>query len=129
MNERTRQPEAALDRDALRARLGGNGKLIREMARVFQKEGPELLEVLGEALGRGDAHAAERAAHSLKGTVGCLAGPEAAAAATAVEQLARAGDLQGAAAALPELRQQVEYLRTALARLAEEGTDEGADRG
>jgi HPt (histidine-containing phosphotransfer) domain-containing protein len=120
---------ATVDRDELRARLGGNDQLIREMALLFQKEGPDRLGALGEALDRGDARAAERAAHSLKGTVGSLAGLEAAAAAAAVEQLARAGDLKGAAAALPELRQQVEHLRAALARLAEEATHESADRG
>jgi len=57
-------PRKLLDRDGSLQRMGGDEKLLKDMAKYFLQDAPELLQILQQQR-VGDA--AERAAHSLRG--------------------------------------------------------------
>jgi two-component system sensor histidine kinase BarA len=75
---------------------------------------------LREALARGDAAAAERVAHKLKGAVSNFAAPAAAAVAGQVEKYARAGDLSRVRKAVRGLERELERLRPVLTAFCSE---------
>lgn len=56
-----------VDERAALAALDGSRELLRDMALIFSEDAPLLLAELHSALEAGDASAAERAIHSLKG--------------------------------------------------------------
>jgi two-component system, sensor histidine kinase and response regulator len=59
--------------DRLRSLQGGGGpSLLAELVELFSQDAPAHLAGLKEALARGDHRAAERAAHTLKGSAGNL---------------------------------------------------------
>jgi signal transduction histidine kinase/ligand-binding sensor domain-containing protein/DNA-binding response OmpR family regulator len=77
--------------DAAMARMDGDAALLRELGALFLEDGPRLLEEIRRAVAAGDAEIVQRVAHTLKGTLGTLGGPDAPAAARALESLARDG--------------------------------------
>jgi HPt (histidine-containing phosphotransfer) domain-containing protein len=60
-------PQAAFDRAAALARLDGDEAFFKELAAIFAEECPRQLADMESALGRSDAAALQRAAHTLKG--------------------------------------------------------------
>jgi CheY-like chemotaxis protein len=93
----------AWDYEQARARTAEDEVLLREIVRIFLEESPRLLERIEHALAERDGSGLERAAHSLKGQIRCLAASEALATAENLEEKARLGDLAAAAEALSEL--------------------------
>jgi HPt (histidine-containing phosphotransfer) domain-containing protein len=75
---------------------------------------PGLLGNVHAALSKQDAVALERAAHKLKGSLGIFEARNACAAARRLEELGRAGDLDGAATALQMLDEETARLTPAL---------------
>jgi len=112
--------QEVLHRQALLDRVEGDRALLAEMVALFFEESPRQLAELQDSLANGDAPAAERAAHKLKGAVGNFAAPAAAAAAEKAEHLARAGDLDRARAAASTLDKELERLRPVLTALCSE---------
>jgi PAS domain S-box-containing protein len=112
--------DLVLDGAALLARVGGNGRVLKQVVDLSLGEFPRLLEAARSGLAQGDGRALERAAHSLRGTVASLAAPSASATALRLEGLAREGDLGGAAAAFEDLEEKMEQLRAALTGLEQE---------
>jgi two-component system sensor histidine kinase/response regulator len=109
---------AVMDRAEALARVGGDTKLLRELAQVFlEAAGPQLADVR-TALERRDMQAVRCAAHALKGSLGTFAARPAFEAAARVERLARAGDLAGAERALPALEEALATLQPVIAALA-----------
>jgi len=104
-----------LDWQAALAHMDGDKQLLAEVIRVFQKEGPVLLENAQQAISRGDAPGLRRVAHSLKGSVSYLAAASVVEAARNLEGLAASGDLSGATAAWQTLEHEVGRLLNALA--------------
>ncbi|MCA8975920.1 MAG: response regulator, partial [Planctomycetes bacterium] len=88
-------------------RVGGNEATLRLIVQKFAEEAPRLLEVLGRAFETGAAGECERAAHTLKGAADVLALEALVGLAYGVERHGRAGDLEAAGRALPELEQAV----------------------
>jgi signal transduction histidine kinase/CheY-like chemotaxis protein len=86
-----------------RARAAEDDVLLREIVRIFLEESPTLMETVEQALAERDGAGVERAAHSLKGQIRCLAAPEALGAAEKLEEKARQRDFPGVTAALAEL--------------------------
>ncbi len=84
---------AVLDRPTALERVGGDLELLQEMAQLYLDEYPSQLEALRLAVRRRDAKGVERAAHSLKGSVGNFGAYAAHNAALAVEMLGRHADL------------------------------------
>jgi two-component system, sensor histidine kinase and response regulator len=105
---------AAFDREALLERVDGDVELLEELVAVFMDESPRLLAAARAALEQRDAPALERAAHSLKGSVGNFCAPSAAEAARRLESLSREGDLDGASGALARLEDEMNRLWLAL---------------
>jgi HPt (histidine-containing phosphotransfer) domain-containing protein len=110
-------PVPVLDRAFAEARVGGDAELLRELAALFLEEYPRLLEAIRAALAAGDARALERAAHGLKGSVANFGAPAAVAAALALEQAGKRGELPGAGERLARLECVLETLRSELAAL------------
>jgi two-component system sensor histidine kinase/response regulator len=118
-----RQPTdrgAPVNREALLARVEGDSQLLREMAELFLKTYPKLLNEIRQAIERQDAPALERAAHSLKGSVSNFVAREAVLAASELENMATRRDLARAPRACEELTGTLERLRPTLESLTKE---------
>ncbi len=89
---------AAFDPRPLLRRISDDADLLGELTRLFQEECPRLLKVIRAAVEAGDADAVERAAHLLRGSASNFAANEIVLAARQLEDLARGGSLENAAA-------------------------------
>ena len=86
--------------DELLERVDNDDDFLRETVEMLESDGPDLLEQLRAAAAAGDPAAVARAAHTLKGMLSNFCAPDAHAAALAVEQMGRGGDLSPLPAAL-----------------------------
>jgi hypothetical protein len=94
----TSATQPTLDRQAVLARLGGNARLLEEVAAILLEDCPGWLAGLAAALRRGDARALAFTAHLLRGSVsGALGRCAAYDLAGELEALARAESLGPAA--------------------------------
>jgi two-component system, sensor histidine kinase and response regulator len=91
-------------------RFTGDRDLLREVATAFVEHLPVLLAELDQGLSRSDADAVQRAAHSLKGSVGNFAHTRSFELALRLEQIGRSGNLDGAAEVCAELHRALEEL-------------------
>ncbi len=98
-------------------RVGGDAGLLKEMADLFIKDLPGSMDALRHAIDERNAHAIERAAHKLKGSVGNFAAQPASDAALTLEVLGRDGSLAAAAPAFAELEREINRLKSAMADL------------
>ncbi|HSG07698.1 MAG TPA: Hpt domain-containing protein, partial [Longimicrobiales bacterium] len=71
---------------------------------IYMSEAPKIFGQIEEAVGSGDTDAARRAAHSLKSASGNIRAVRLAELLQAMEVLGKAGDVEGARGALPELQ-------------------------
>lgn len=106
--------EAPFDRDSLMDLIASDMDLLREIAGIFEEDGPRYVGELRAAISAGDAGAVSRSAHSLKGACGVFRAGPASAAALRLELMGREGRLDGAEEALADLDRAVEDLRLAL---------------
>ncbi len=99
------EPLAApvLDRAGLLARLDGDEDAAQEILAAFRDDLPRQIAALQAALAGGDAAAASRQAHTLKGVAANVGAERLRAVATALETAAQAGDLGTASTRLTEL--------------------------
>ncbi len=95
----------------------GDVELLKEIAGMFLEETPLVMDKIKDALRRGDSNALERAAHTVKGSVGNFAAKPAFQAAQRVEQIGRDGDMGEAEEAYRALEAELERLKPALAAL------------
>jgi two-component system, sensor histidine kinase and response regulator len=93
----------------------GNYRLFQDMVGCLFGEGDALLEQMRTALANGNATEMGNVAHRLKGTVCYLGAAPALEANRRVEEMDKAGNLEGAAEAIHQLTEQVEILKAALA--------------
>jgi len=101
-------------------RVGGDRVLLHELIQIFNDESPRTLERLRGAVASADCRAVEHAAHNLRGSVSSFGAEPAAAAAAALETMARDGRLDaGARDLLAALERHVEDLARGLRALAE----------
>jgi two-component system, sensor histidine kinase and response regulator len=112
-------PTAPSDAELL-ARFDGDGELLKELAGIFLQECPRMLDELREALRTRDPKLLERAAHTLKGSVGnfAMSGPWETA--QRLESLAKSGQLSGAEDIFHTLEQQLAQFNQILVRHAAE---------
>jgi HPt (histidine-containing phosphotransfer) domain-containing protein len=75
------------------ARVGGDQALLAELAGLFLREYPRMMENVRAALAARDADTLLRAAHCLKGSAGVFGAEEVAAAAGRLEAMGRQNDL------------------------------------
>lgn len=112
------QQLASLNMAAALERVAGDIELLREVARLFLEAAPELMAEIMAAVESHDASALERAAHSLKGSIGTFGAEQAWRAAYHVECLGRKGDLREAGAAVNSLQQALRQLEQDLQTLS-----------
>ncbi len=99
-------------------RAGDDEELARELATLFLDECPAWLGDLTEALQRGDAEVATRAAHTIKGAVDHWGASKAFDLALRLERLGREKKLEEARKLLPELVRSLESLFPAIRAFA-----------
>jgi HPt (histidine-containing phosphotransfer) domain-containing protein len=111
------QPE--LDRNQALEFVGGDTRLLHELAQLFLDSYPAELTAVRTACERQDLSALARAAHAMKGSIRIF-GASAFEAALRVEALARSGDATRIAAACDALEAALAGIRPALLALAAE---------
>jgi HPt (histidine-containing phosphotransfer) domain-containing protein len=103
-----------VDEEEVRTCFGGNPDLWQKVVALFLKESPRLLADVETAIAKQDAGQLQRAAHTLKGSVGALGAKAAFDAAQRLETQAREGDLSHAEEAGRVLRAALQRLGPAL---------------
>ncbi len=97
--------ERAFDEAALMERLMGDGDLARTVIGTFLADMPQQLASLERYITEGDAAAAKRQAHCIKGAAANVSGDTLRELAFEMERAGEAGDLHAMTARLPELEQ------------------------
>jgi PAS domain S-box-containing protein len=105
-----------LDEAAALTYAGGDRRLLKQVVGLFRSDAVVRLRAIGRAIRAKDAEAVRVAAHTLKGAAGAVGASSSRALASSLEQMGRAGELQGAAPALEELRQVLGELDAAFFR-------------
>ena len=108
---------AILNLAAALERVGGDRELLEEVAQLFLDTSPNLFAQIGHAVETRDTVALERAAHTLKGSVGNFGADAAFQAAFRLEKMGRSGNLTGVDEAYHALETEMERLRPALVTL------------
>ncbi len=106
-------PLPVFDQGAALKHSGGDRRLLTEVVALFRADYPSSLRQIESAIQTNDAEQLRFSAHALKGalaTVGSHAGREAA---FTLEQMGRAGDVDGAPEALTALREMIVSLEGA----------------
>jgi PAS domain S-box-containing protein len=104
------------------AAVDGDSALLRDLLRIFAAEAPASLEKLRSAVELKDAPAIERAAHTLKGSVGNFGADAAVQASLKLEVMGRQGDLVHAEEAFRSVEQEIRRVLTVIERLETEVT-------
>ena len=106
------QDEVIVDLDVALESTAGNRSLLAEAAGVFVAEDyPRHRQALQDALDREDAEGVAKAAHGIAGPVESFGGRIVAGVASEMTEMARGGDVKGAAAAVDRLDDEVERFR------------------
>ncbi len=114
--------DAALELDEAEIvdRLGGDRELLAELCELSLAELPRMIQPLAEAVRIGDANAAHRAAHRLKGSLSLFgAGPHIRDC-EVLEEMALEHDLSRAAELLRRLERHLNEFSAAVAALGKE---------
>jgi HPt (histidine-containing phosphotransfer) domain-containing protein len=94
--------------------------LLKEIAAMFLDQCPSLVSRMRDAVAKMDPAEIERAAHTIKGSVGNFAAKAAFDAAMELERIGRDGALDYAEAARAKLEDELERLKPALVALGRE---------
>jgi two-component system, sensor histidine kinase and response regulator len=116
MTKRERETEV-LDLPGALDRINGDQRLLNDIAVIFQNDGPRLLESLNSAVNAHDVIRTETSAHALKGIAANVGGLRVERAALAVEDAARANQMELATIATQCLKTEVDRLVDALERM------------
>jgi PAS domain S-box-containing protein len=108
---------SSLNREALMRRLGGDKGLLEELATLFVEDSANLIAQIREALREQNPERLEKAAHTLKGTLGSLSANAACDAAIKLHEMARRRDLTEAPIVFQELEKETESVRKELKSL------------
>ena len=91
-------------------RFDGDKEFFKEMLQEFLNYAPEQLQILDEAINKGDVKAVEREAHSLKGAAGNLGAKDIANLSLKLELSGRTGDLAGTKEMIGNLKTEFKHL-------------------
>ncbi len=108
------EKQAVLDVAAAMKRLAGDIDLFRELAEMFAEDAPPLVKKLEAALAEGNAAAAMRAAHSLKGLAANFGAGPTVMAAQELELVSKRGELDSTPPLLESLKYRLDELQSAL---------------
>lgn len=132
--EAAREPEGASaagasEEAALLERLGGNAKVLRELAGIFLSDTPKRMRAIREAIRNQNAHTVAATAHSLKGSAGIFGAKEIVEEARKMEALGRSGKLEGASEMFSSLESKVAAFQAALSKITAEAAKKKARPG
>jgi two-component system sensor histidine kinase/response regulator len=116
----TRQEDDVIDWLGAIAHVEGDIELLKEIAGMFLEQCPSLETRMREAVAKRDPVEIERAAHTIKGSVGNFAAKSAFEAALALEKIGRDGTLDDVEAVTAKLQEELERLKPALVTLGKE---------
>jgi CheY-like chemotaxis protein len=115
-------PAASIDQpglpDAVLARVGGDRELLAEISRLFLDDAPKHLAEIERSIADGDSDGLRRAAHALKGAAANFEAESVVDASRMLEELGRAGTVEGAADFFRTLRRETDSLSETLQRFA-----------
>lgn len=112
--------DGVLDENALLTTVGGNRELAGELAQIFLQELEPRIQEMASAIREGDADRLQFAAHALRGSAASLSATQVTASATALEAMARKGDLSMAESVFACLEDEMEGLTERLTILKQE---------
>ena len=107
----------ATPRDPIVSAVDGNLKLLARVSAAFSAQTPPLIAAMHDAIAKHDSDALYRSAHKLKGSVANFPTP-AVDVAVEIENFARAGEVDRAAALMPRLEETLRDLEAELTRHA-----------
>lgn len=110
----------------LRAEVGGDEAVVRDLARLCLEECPRLLADIQGAIDRADARGLKLAAHALNGSVANFGAAAVCAAAGRLECLGRDGTVAGADEAYRQLDHEIRRVGPLLAELAKPASRGGS---
>ncbi|MEO1526618.1 MAG: response regulator [Planctomycetota bacterium] len=113
-------PHPVFDVDAFHRNTGGSPEVSLQLIEMFQHESVKQLADVKTAVEQRNAEAIQRAAHTLKGSVGIFAAESCFEAAYAIEQSGAAKELDVARDQLSVLSTELQRLRDALVQYAKE---------
>jgi PAS domain S-box-containing protein len=105
----------AFDRERTLANVDGDMELLKEVVSIFLEEYPKTMLEIRDAMDEGDPGRVNRAAHSLKGSVGNFGANAAFDLALRLEMMGNHRELTGADEAFRALEDEMECLKKALA--------------
>jgi HPt (histidine-containing phosphotransfer) domain-containing protein len=108
------------DRQAALELVEGDEELLEDLARIFLRESPVMMQKLRDAVNRKDARAIAGEAHTLKGAVASLGSAGAIEMASDIERMGREENLNGLSEAFERLESTIGLLNPVLTRLAED---------
>jgi signal transduction histidine kinase/CheY-like chemotaxis protein len=110
-------PAASWDSMEALQRVDGDAELLNELIQIFLAESPTQVEKLNRAIESGDVDAMQRATHTLKGELKYLGLTQAAEQAHALENMCRAGELQGVAELFRAFKSEMTAISTSMQRV------------
>jgi CheY-like chemotaxis protein/HPt (histidine-containing phosphotransfer) domain-containing protein len=108
----------AFDREKILASVDGDRELLKEVVGMFLEDYPKTMAEIRAAIDGGDPQRLNRAAHSLKGSVGNFGARATFDAAFRLEMMGKDNDIGGATAVYSALAEEMERLEKALEELA-----------
>jgi signal transduction histidine kinase/DNA-binding NarL/FixJ family response regulator len=109
--------EAFNPQDLLK-RVGGNPRVLRDLARIFLEDTPKRKSAIRKAIAAQDSEALARAAHALRGSVATLGASEIAEDARKIEAMGRSGRITEASDILAPFEGKLSRLERLLAGIA-----------
>jgi HPt (histidine-containing phosphotransfer) domain-containing protein len=100
-----------LDLQGTLENLGGDPELLHELVDFFLEMAPQQVEDLATVVAAGDVAQVDLHAHSLKGGAANVGAVRVSAAARELEMLAKSGSLEGAAAMLTRVQEELAALQ------------------
>lgn len=127
--EGTTAGPAAPEEAALLERVGGNAKVLRDLARIFLTDTPKRMKVIREAIQKQDASKVASTAHSLKGSAGIFGAKEIVEEARSLEMLGRSGKLAEADEIFAVLESKIGRFEGVLKKITAEGAKKNRSAG
>jgi HPt (histidine-containing phosphotransfer) domain-containing protein len=112
--------DTPVDKEALFALVDEDPAFLARLVETFLADCTTYMDAIRTAIEEGDAGTLMEEAHGLKGAVANLQAPSAQKAAHRLEEMGRAGELEGAEAALQSLEHEIDRLRTVLKAMVDE---------
>ena len=108
----------AFDPTVMLTRIGGDMPLFIELVQIFHEDYPSLIDEMRRAIVENDPSTLKRAAHTLRGAIGSFTTSQPYEMAKQLESMGQANTLDGAAAKVDAVAENITQLAIALKRSA-----------